>query len=48
MVSERQRTNIVAKQINKSYIPDNQKHTKKKHIFIEELLSVYHFHKMWK
>lgn len=30
MVSERQRTNIVP---NKSYIPDNQKHTKK-HIYL--------------
>ena len=28
-------------------MPDNQKHTKT-HIFIEELLSVYRFHKMWK
>ena len=34
MVSERQRTNIVPnKQTNKSYIPDNQKHTKK-HIYL--------------
>ena len=33
MVSERQRTNIVPKQTNKSYIPDNQKHTKNTYIY---------------
>ena len=48
MVSERQRTNIVPnKQTSHIYliIKSIQKKT---HIFIEELLSVYRFHILWK
>lgn len=47
MVSERQRTNIVPnKQISHIYLII--KSIQKTHIFIEELLSVYHFHILWK
>ncbi len=47
MVSEMTKNKHCAKQTNKSYIPDNQS-IQKTHIFIEELLSVYHFHILWK
>jgi hypothetical protein len=47
MVSERQRTNIVPnKQTSHIYLII--KSIQKTHIFIEELLSVYHFHILWK
>lgn len=47
MVSERQRTNIVPnKQTSHIYLII--KSIQKAHIFIEELLSVYHFHILWK
>ena len=47
MVSERQRTNIVPnKQTSHIYLII--KSIQKIHIFIEELLSVYHFHILWK
>lgn len=46
MVSERQRTNIVPnKQTSHIYLII--KSIQKTHIFIEELLSVYHFHILW-
>lgn len=47
MVSERQRTNIVPnKQTSHIYLII--KIIQKTHIFIEELLSVYRFHILWK
>ena len=47
MVSERQRTNIVPnKQTSHIYLII--KSIQKTHIFIEELLSVYRFHILWK
>ena len=47
MVSERQRTNIVPNK-QTSHICLIIKSIQKTHIFIEELLSVYHFHILWK